>query len=218
MRPKYIRWTAIALLVLGFIGMAARIRHQAKRIDTLATERAQALLYAKTQKANATTYQNKYNRETVKTSVLDLSLYNAKELIDTERMGFISQFNGINKRLNNLVQATNTTALFVRSWKLPLRDTVLHSSPFGGRGVDSTIVKAQAFAYMDSLNTIRGIIYGNEIFPIVEIKVPIQRVDYWERKKILGLRIGRKQWYSDVTSTNPFVKIIADDVIRIKKN
>ena len=47
--------------------------------------------------------------------------------------------------------------------------------------------------------------------------VPIYSVLYWEREKILGLKIGRKNWFSDIMSTNPNVTIKAHSNIQIRK-
>jgi hypothetical protein len=183
---------------------------QEKKISQLHTERSQALAFANVEKSNTIFYKNKFGRETAKTQILDLSLRNVRELRNSDRLKFIEQFEGINNRLNNLVEVSQSNARFVREFKLPLRDTFLLN-------VDSTLLPAKVFSYKDSLNNISGTIIGKEIKPHVEITVPLQGAMYWQRKKVLGLRIGRKKWFSDLTSTNPFVKIRSQEIIRISR-
>ena len=183
---------------------------QEKKISQLHTEREQALAFANVEKSGTTFYKNKLGRETAKTQILDLSLRNARELRNSDRLNFINQFEGINNRLNNLVEVSQSNARFIREFKLPLRDTFLLN-------VDSTLLPAKVFNYSDSLNNISGTIIGKEIKPRIEITVPLQGAMYWQRKKILGLRIGRKKWFSDLTSTNPFVTIKSQEVIRISR-
>jgi len=186
---------------------------QEKKISQLHTEREQALAFANVEKSGTTFYKNKLGRETAKTQILDLSLCNARELRNSDRLNFISQFDGINNRLNNLVEVSQSNARFIRDFKLPLRDTFLLNVD----STNKTLLPAKVFSYKDSLNNISGTIIGKEIKPHIEITVPLQGAMYWQRKKILGLRIGRKKWFSDLTSTNPFVKIKSQEVIRISR-
>jgi hypothetical protein len=181
-----------------------------KKIEQLHKEREQALAFANVEKSNTTFYRNKLGRETAKTEILDLSLRNARELRNNDRLSFIQQFEGINKRLNNLDEVSQAHLQVIKDWKLPLRDTVLLN-------IDSTLLPSKVFSYKDSLNLIRGTIQGKEIHPHIEITVPLQGVMYWQRKRILGLRIGRKKWFSEITSTNPFVKILSQETIRVSR-
>jgi len=40
---------------------------------------------------------------------------------------------------------------------------------------------------------------------------------FWKRKKVLGLRIGGKEWSSEFTSPNPYTKITNLNQILIKR-
>ncbi len=205
MELKIIIVTTVLIAILS-----GAVVMEEKKIRQLYDEREQALAFANIQKSNTTFYKNKFGHETAKTQILDLSLRNARELRSSDRLKFIAQFDGINNRLNNLVEVSQSNARFISEFKLPLRDTFLLN-------VDSTLLPAKVFTYKDSLNNISGTIIGKEIKPRIEITVPLQGAMYWQRKKILGLRIGRKKWFSDLTSTNPFVTIKSQEVIRIIK-
>jgi|GEM_PF-5034020 hypothetical protein len=200
----------ILVSVLLIAVLAGLVVIQEKKIRQLHTERQQALAFANAEKSTTSFYINKLGRETTKSQILDLSLSNARQLQNNDRLKFIAQFDGINKRLNNLDEVSQAHLQIIKDWKLPLRDTVLLS-------VDSTLLPTKVFAYKDSLNSIRGTITGKVIQPRIEITVPLQGVMYWQRNKILGLRIGRKKWFSDITSTNPFVKIKSQETIRINR-
>jgi hypothetical protein len=204
-QAKFIIFLITAVAILLFI-----LSMQQKHIDKLQRENEQVIQFIKNDAGQVTHYKNKADRETAKSNVLDLTLRNARELINTERLEFIKQFNGVNKRLNNLESVNQTTAQLIREWQLPLRDTFLLS-------IDSSMLPAKVFAYSDSLNTISGVIQGNEIKPRISITVPLQGIVYWQRKRILGFRIGRKKWYSEITSTNPYVRIKRHQNIQIRK-
>lgn len=198
----------VAVLLIAIL--AGVVVTQEKKIARLHTEREQALAFANTEKSKTVFYINRLGRETAKTELLNLSLHNAKELVTSERMNFIKQFEGINKSLNNLDEISQAQLLVTKDWKLPLRDSMIHTA-------DSTVIAVKTFAYKDSLTTITGTISGNEVQPHIEIIVPLHGVIYWQRKKILGLRIGRKKWFSEITSSNPIVKIKSQEIIRISK-
>lgn len=200
----------IVVVIAVMIIMAGTIALQRQRINTLSDERDQALNFAAGDPEQLTYYKNKAEQETARAQLLDLSLSNMRELIHDERLSFVKQFEGVNKRVSNVEQAQQTTAQVVREWKLPLRDTFLLN-------IDSTLLPGKTFNYRDSLNVISGTIIGNEINPKIEITVPLQGVVYWERKKVLGLRIGKKKWFSDISSTNPYARVTRHELIRIKK-
>lgn len=203
----------IKLLIIAAFALAACvaiISWQKGRIDRLREEREQAITFAATESNTTEFYKNKADRETARAGVLELSLRNTRELIENERLNFVRQFDGVNRRLNNLEQVSHSTAQVVASWKLPLRDTIILN-------LDSTRTPAKFFTYTDSLNHISGIVSGTEIIPRIQITVPLQGAVFWQRKKFLGLRIGRKRWYSDITSTNPNVRITKHEFIKVKK-
>jgi hypothetical protein len=198
----------VAVLLIAIL--AGVVVTQEKKIARLHTERDQALAFANTEKSKTVFYINRLGRETAKTELLDLSLHNAKELVNSDRMKFLKQFEGVNKRLNNLDEVSQAQLLVNKDWKLPLRDSVVHAP-------DRKVIAVKTFAYKDSLTTITGTISSNEVQPHIEIIVPLQGTIYWQRKKILGLRIGRKKWFSEITSSNPIVKIKSQEIIRISK-
>jgi hypothetical protein len=200
----------IIVMTILIAVLAGLVAIEEKKIAQLHTERAQALAFANVAKSKTTFYKNRLGRETAKTQILDLSLRNARELQNNDRLNFVKQFEGINKRLNNLDEVSQAHLQFFKDWKLPLRDTVLLN-------IDSTLLPSKVFSYKDSLNVIRGTIQGKEIYPHIEINVPLQGAMYWQRNRILGLRIGRKKWFSEITSTNPFVKILSQETIRISR-
>lgn len=183
---------------------------QSGKIRRLTTEVSQAVKFATATSDSVTHYRNKAGIITARAQVLELSLGLTQDLVSSQRLAFVKQFEGVSKRLKNLEMATSTTAVLAASWRLHGRDTTI-SRAINGR---DTLETVRFYSYSDSLNS--AVLIGDSLS--LKIIVPIQSALFWQRpKKFLGIRYGRKKWVSDVASTNPFVIIKQHEVIRVKK-
>jgi hypothetical protein len=61
-------------------------------------------------------------------------------------------------------------------------------------------------------------IKGDSIGITREGREEFDQIVFWERNKIIGLRIGRKKWFSEIKSLNPNTKIISQHSFLITKN
>jgi hypothetical protein len=198
------------IAVVIFCSMAITISLLLEKVNRISSDRDQALEFIRRDSIELSYYKSKYNTEIAKSERLTLSVYNAQKLINTERLAWIKQFNGVNKRLNNLENTTKTTAQLVANFKIPLSDTTIVQP-------DSTVLRARKFNNNNKWIELNGIILPDTVNIQPVVNVPIQEVLYWQRKKFLFLRIGKKEYFSEVTSPNPYVKFTQHEVIRIKK-
>lgn len=198
---------SIVLLVIA----AGIITFQRKTITRLATERAQAIKFATLDSARAVEYQNQYGHQVKRTEEVELSLRNARDLSNTERLAFLKELEGVKSNLRNLESAVRLQSMVTADLKLHLRDTTIILTP-------GDTIHAHKFQYLDQYNSLRGITEGDTTMLVkARISVPLDGAMFWERNKILGLRIGRKKWYAEFTSPNPWVKIDASEYIKIEK-
>jgi len=69
------------------------------------------------------------------------------------------------------------------------------------------LVTGKSFKLSDEFRKLDIAIVDNDISVHEEMTVPLSVVNYWERKRILGLKIGKKLYVTEATSQNPHVKI-----------
>ncbi len=203
-----IQTIVIAVIVFAIAGTT--IAWQAERIQELKVEKSQVIEFAKKDSIALVYYKTKAGKEVAKSKQLTLSLDNTQKLIGTERLSWIRQFEGVNHRLNNLEHATRATAVAVANFKIPLGDTTILLP-------DSTVLRARKFTNNNKWIELTGLVLPDTVSIVPRVTVPIEEVFYWQRKKILFLRIGKKEYFSDITSPNPYVKFIQNEVLRIEK-
>lgn len=209
MQTKIILVGIIILLLLGggFITVSFLYK---QAID----ERDQAISFNNARGDSLKHFVNKAGEASVRASVSDLSAANARKMADDERLSWIRKFEAVNKRLNNIEQATRTTAVATANFRIPLRDTIIWKK--FNLNKDSTQVLARSFDNHIEWFRIRGFVLSDTVVTDPYVPIELQTVFLWERKrKILGIRFGRKQWFSESASTNPYVEIKKHEVIRI---
>lgn len=204
---KFIPNTIIFILVV--VAMTAFIIRQKNTIDRLKVEKREAIEYAKNDSSVVVWYRNKLNLEVSKVGVLNLSLSNTRQLLETERLNFVKTFDGVNKRLNNLEHASQTTLEAVGNFRMGLKDSTLR--------VDDSSMTVRKFDNNNGWFHISGYVARDTIIVHPQFNMTMQSVLYWKRKKILGLRIGRKEYFKETTSLNPFVHITRDEFITVGK-
>jgi hypothetical protein len=192
------------LLIVVSVGTVV----QFKTISRLKQERTELIDFSNSRDDSLKVYVNKFGHEVAKTEVLQLSVRNTKQLLENDRLKFLNEFKSLNKRLNNLEQATKTIAEYSREVSIPILGD--SDSIEGSSGT-------RTFSMVDSLNSIHGWIKTDTVLLKFKAVVPIYSVVYWQRKRWAGLRIGKKEWFSEVTSTNPNVTIKKHSNIQIRK-
>lgn len=189
------------------------------KLQQVKTERNQAIEFNNAREDSLVYYRNGMGQEIARNAVLDLTLRNIQRLRSDERVSWISKFDGVNKRLNNLESATRTVAQAIGIFTIPVASVPEDTLDWATWLNDSTWAGPQHIRTFDNHNEwirVRGTITDSVVVR-VDAYVPIENVVFWQRKKVVGLRIGRKHWFSETSSSNPYVKITESTVIRVGK-
>jgi len=157
--------------------------------------------YALIARDSAIVYKNKYNQAVTQVEASRLDKETIGKLRgDLEEI--TSRFDGINKKLNNVEQLSKATINAVAEFKGELADTVIVK--------DSIDRPAYKFEVGDQYFHVEGLAIPS--LKQVTIKptfaAEIYAATYWKRKhKFLGIRFGKKEYRSEITSDNPYLTI-----------
>lgn len=184
----------IILILLYAWGVTQYAIDQKEQKETAQTERDQAVAIATQQKEETTFYRNAYNEQVAKVKSTEISLDNVNRLIETKDFDWLKRFNNLKKKYQNLEQASNINISFrgdsviKRTIYVPCSDTL------------------ELFRYYihDEFNHIDAVVLDT---PVFELKAPIYIANFWERKKFLGLRIGKKEYFLEATTPNKLIRI-----------
>lgn len=197
------------ILICIILSLAGGLFVTLRHMEKVKTERDQAIDFNNI-RDSVMYYRNKVGQEVARARVSELSASNALAMLDDERLVWIKNFESINKRMNNLEQASRTIAVAMGKFRIPLRDTTIVT-------VDGS-VKAKTFDNHNEWFRIKGMVLEDTVVTTPIIPVPLQSVITWKRKhKFLGIRFGRRQWFTETSSDNPYVKITLHEVIRVGK-
>lgn len=206
--------------IIGFIlvsALGAIIGIQQRALEKARTEREQAIQFSNSKSDSLEYLETKLGQASAKSDVLDLTIRNLRQLQQDKDLAWIKQIEGINKRMNNVEQIVSTTARAVGTFRIGLKDTVINIVPVDSAAAPNS-VRSLAFDNHNKWFRLKGFIMPDTLVVTPEIYVPLQSVVYWERKRFLGLKIGRKDWFKQTTSPNPYVKITEDKLIRVSKH
>ena len=192
---------AILVILLAAIGIQTVRASRYKIKATLAeNERDQAVVFANDNKKEAEIYLNKVGVLVTKTEQLELSVANAVRLRDTERLQFLKQFDKLKKDLRNL-EAAGSFDWLVEEDSIQMVESFVPCP-------DS--IKVFTYRLKDQYNDIEAKVIDT---PRFDIRVPINYIDYWERKWFLG----KKKWYRETTSPNKLIRLVAQESFVVSK-
>ena len=207
---------AISICIAAVLVLTGLLAIVQAKYERAVEERSQAIKYSLAKDDSLAYMKTKLGKESARSTVLDLTLRNLQRLQSQERLAWVKQIEGVNKRMNNVEQITSTTARAVATFKIGLKDTTVVIQ------TDTTEIPksfhALAFDNKDKWIRIRGYVMPDTLVAMPEVYVPLQSVVYWQRRKFLGLKIGKKDWFKQTTSPNPYVRITSDELIRVSKN
>lgn len=191
---------------------------QQSRLEIAVTERDQAIQFSQAKDDSLVQLTTTLGQVTTRSEVQELTIRNLERLQADKELSWIKEIRGVNKKLNNVEQIMSTTLKAVATFKIGLQDTIIHLQPPDSSGIPSSI-QAQFFDNENEWFGIRGYILPDTLVVIPEVYVPLNSIVYWERKKgFLGLRwFGRKEWFKQTTTPNPYVTITQDKLIRVSK-
>jgi len=191
----------ILVILLAAIGIQQVMISKFKIRATLAeNERDQAVVFATDTKKEVEIYRNKVGVVVTKSEQLELSLANVERLRETDRLQFLKQFDKLKKDLRNL-EAAGTFDWLVEEDSIPMVES-FELCP------DS--IRVFTFKLKDAYNDIEAKVIDT---PRFDIRVPINYVDYWDRKWFLG----KKKWYRETTSPNKLIRLEAQESFVVSK-
>ena len=211
-----IRLAITITVLLLLIGGGITIEMQRRKIAVLHQENEQLVKVASDSGRMARTYINLYGKSISKNNVLDLTLRNARA-IQAQELVFVKQFEGVKKNLKNLEAAFHSQSQVLINLKLKTRDTTIIKHHHGDT-IKSDSIDAKTLYYQDDYNFVSGLVTSDSTQLYAEISVPIDGVTYWQRKHkfiFKNWRIGKKQYFSEMTSANPWVHITQHEFINI---
>lgn len=185
---------AVILLLLYAWGVTKYALTQKEEKEFAQTERDEAVAMATNQKEETYFYLNAYNYEVAKVKSAKISIDNLNRMLDAKEFSWLKQFESLKKKYQNLEQATSINMSFRgdsiirRTIYMPCADTV----------------KLFRYYIHDEFNHIDAVVLDT---PVFQSRIPINIVGLWERKKFLGLRIGKKEWFIEATTPNKLYSI-----------
>jgi len=191
----------ILVILLAAIGIQQVMISKFKIRATLAeNERDQAVVFATDTKKEVEIYRNKVGVVVTKSEQLELSLANVERLRETDRLQFLKQFDKLKKDLRNL-EAAGTFDWLVEEDSIPMVESFVPCP-------DS--IRVFTYRLKDQYNDIEAKVIDT---PRFDIRVPINYIDYWERKWFLG----KKKWYRETTSPNKLIRLEAQESFVVSK-
>lgn len=212
MNLRIISFCVVLIIVLSIISLSVWNKYQ-----TAVQERDQVIQFSLAQGDSIHQMSTKLGQASARSRLQDLTVSNLRRLQHQKDLAWLKQIEGINKRMNNVEQISTTTARLMTTFSTGLRDTTV-SVPLDSGGVVRTI-PARAFDNKNKWISLKGLVMPDTLIVTPIVNVPLQSVVYWQRKRsrLLWFRIGRKEWFKQTTSENPYVTITEDKLIQVSK-
>lgn len=167
------------------------------------------LLFSK-KEAEIELYKNKHGQLVAKNEAVSLENKSIKELVKDGNLQFLKQFDNLKRNYKNLENAYEIQAKISDSLKSKLN--FIDTSYVTSKG-DTVKFKAFSWGIKDKWREISlKQITPDSVYFKEEQNVPLDGVLYWKRKWFLG----KKHYFSEVTSENPHVRINKLLTIRIE--
>ncbi len=146
-------------------------------------------------------YKNKQGQLVTKNEIVPLDNNSVKDLVKQGNLQFLKEFDNLKKNYKNLENAFQVQAKSIDSLRITLIDT---SEVYIYKKGDSIKFVAHNFNYEDKWTNFQLKQYSPDstIFKY-DVYVPLDGVLYWKRTWFLG----KKHYFSEVTSENPHIKI-----------
>ena len=196
--------TIVSLMALLSV-QSCRLEKAQEQIGNLSEGLEVAAKLGATKSDSVQLYVNRFGEEVAKNEASILELSTLRKMREADRLKFLKQFEGLKKNLRNLENASSVE-LFLLEDSVP---SIVSSLPCK----DS--IKVFVYSLVDEFNTIQATVIDT---PKVEVRVPLYSSVYWQRKKILGLPIGKKTWKVESYTPNKLVRISRQQFFIIGKS
>lgn len=213
MKSKIIRIAGVALI---FLGLVALVNWQRNQIKSLKSRTANLVKVAERDSLSAEFYKNEYGREVARNEVINLTHADALKLLDTRHLNYLKEIEGLKRNLRNLEAAVQVKTELKFDTKLPLLDSLVTlTNGLISDMPNTTILKT--WEYSDKYNHFSGIIFPDSISLKGKADIELFGAVHWQRKKVIGLRIGKKQYFNDFYTPNELAEIKGTEFIKVVK-
>lgn len=201
----------VALLILSGLVQRCTIKSLKEETRQSANDLKASIALLNGADERAKSYQNKYGEAIAKNVVYEISNTNLRSLLDkSKKAEFITHIPDATKKNIEAIQTFDASFLDESVRLIP----VTIPCPDDDSTARKVLLKAFQWEIKDDWNDISAIVLDS---PRVHIRVPIRSVILWQRKRLLGLRIGKKEWFQEAFSPNRLVKIDSQMVVRVQK-
>ena len=195
------------ILFITFVGFPYYYK-QAQLYKDRADQVAQ---YALILRDSAIVYKNKYGDAVVQVETARLDAHSMKALKE-DLAEITEKFNSVNKRLANLEYASKATLVAVANLEGTTTDTTVV--------VNSVEVPAFQFSAFDPYFKVEGLVIPSlkKVTVTPSFTAEVYAITYWKRRhKFLGISFGKKEFKSEITSNNPYLKFTDYKVVTKKE-
>ncbi len=210
MRTRIIIIGIIVFVILSGVGL---ITWQQKQIKTLTIEKEQMTQFALDSGRQARQYKNDKGRVISVNKILALTVRNTRAIAANREFQILKELDGVRKNLKNVESVVHIQAAALIKFKVPTRDSIAI--------VKGDTVKGRFFSYQDKYNFVNALSLPDSTQATGEIQVPFDGGVYWIRKHKLifkNWRYGKKEYFSALTSPNPWVFIKQHEIIQVSKH
>lgn len=216
---KAIKWMTpvrFGLIVIGLLILFGGV--QSCRVTALKKEahRTQTDLNASLSLMNESagiikTYKNKLGEAIAKGSVYEMTISTLNATVrNNKQLEFVKHIPDVKKKNLEVAQSFDASFLDESVRLIPVEIPC----PDGDSTARRVLKHAYRWEIKDEYNDIAAIVLDT---PRFNVRVPIRSVILWERKRFLGFKIGKKQWFQEAFSPNRLIRIDSQLVIRVQR-
>lgn len=198
---------AVAILIILLAALGVQTIRASKfkiKANIAENERDQVVTITNELQSEIAKYKNENGNTINQVRTLQLTLDNLERLKESERLKFLKQFANLKKDLRNLESAGSFEWLIDEdsvpsvAQYIPCKDSL----------------KVFHYNLVDEFNNIDAMVLDS---PRIEIRVPFYTSVYWQRRKVLWMRLGKKEYFMESYSPNQLVNITKQELIRVEK-
>lgn len=200
LKPRNIVGLAIILLVIFSIIQTQRALHFQEESERNAADLKVVTGLVNGKEEQTKFYVNQFQEQVGKTKKMELSKQTLEALMKSKEAEWIKKFDAKPKQIES---ATHTEVSIdgENILLIPMEDTIVYRKTF-------------LWKIKDEYNDILARVVDT---PRLRINIPLYELEIWQRKKFLGLRIGKKEWYKEITSPNKLVKLNSQVIYTVRK-
>ncbi len=207
---KHWKLALIVITILWLIYYQQRARHFQIENEKNANDLRVVTGVVTGEKMRTKFYENRLGDQVAKTQKMEITANTLENLLRSKELSWASTFDAKTKQIDALTAT-------IASISLSSAPTVEHYIPCA----DS--IKTYVLEVHDTLNNISI----KAIAPIIlDIEIPLYELDLWQRNKFprltigqktYGLRVGKKEWFKEITTPNKLVKLNSQVIYTIRK-